>query len=366
MLGPARTSEHRLGVLVRPALELGDRNEPELAPPDQPQLGLNVALERVQRHAERDRRLLTTERNTRDIAGRCTHGNLCLRYSNCYSDGSTERKRESLTEEERDAADPWLTLAEIAEELRVNPATVRQWVTKGQLKASRAGVRKWIVRRSELERMLAATRRRSGCHARASNGSAAMNPRSQRPEAPATDASSAIALYQIAGDSFEAAWAASASAPPSPGYLDRVRRFADACEHLASTMTNASKVAGVQWLGRLGLPRRALPLRVAAGRQPARVRASCGRTSTRRSSGWRSPLTGTEVARCRPRVPRGRGGDARGRRRARARRQLAGRIEGWMTASRSCARSSAKCFVERSTRPASAPAATGFGLARGA
>ena len=36
----------------------------------------------------------------------------------------------------------------------VNPATVRQWVSKGQLKASRAGVRKWIVRRSDLDRML--------------------------------------------------------------------------------------------------------------------------------------------------------------------------------------------------------------------
>src|ERR1035441_3601310 len=53
--------------------------------------------------------------------------------------------------------DPWLTLAEIAEELRVNPATVRQWVSKGQLTASRAGVRKWIVRRSDLDRMLAET-----------------------------------------------------------------------------------------------------------------------------------------------------------------------------------------------------------------
>jgi len=60
MLGPARTSEHRLGVLVRPALELGDRNEPELAAPDEPQLRLDVALERVQRHPERDRRLLAT------------------------------------------------------------------------------------------------------------------------------------------------------------------------------------------------------------------------------------------------------------------------------------------------------------------
>jgi hypothetical protein len=48
MLGLARTPEHRLGVLVRPALQLGEGNEPELPAPDQPQLGLNVPLERVQ------------------------------------------------------------------------------------------------------------------------------------------------------------------------------------------------------------------------------------------------------------------------------------------------------------------------------
>jgi hypothetical protein len=35
-----------------------------------------VTLERVQRHPERDRRLLTTKRNTRDITRRCTQGNL--------------------------------------------------------------------------------------------------------------------------------------------------------------------------------------------------------------------------------------------------------------------------------------------------
>jgi excisionase family DNA binding protein len=168
-----------------------------------------------------------------------------------------------LTEEERDATDPWLTLAEIAEELRVNPATVRQWVTRGQLHASRAGVRKWIVRRSELERMLAATRPVADATSRVERR--ADEPRLQRPKAPATDASSAIALYQIAGDSFEAAWAASASAPPSPGYLDRVRRFADACEHLASTMTNASKVAGVQWLGRSGFRADSFPYELRPG-----------------------------------------------------------------------------------------------------
>jgi excisionase family DNA binding protein len=50
--------------------------------------------------------------------------------------------------------DPWLTLAEIAEELRLSPATIRSWISKGTLRAMRAGQRKWLVRRSELDRML--------------------------------------------------------------------------------------------------------------------------------------------------------------------------------------------------------------------
>jgi ABC-2 type transport system permease protein len=54
--------------------------------------------------------------------------------------------------------DPWLTVAEIAEELRVNPATVRLWVSKGTLPATRAGQRKLLIRRSDLDRMLEATR----------------------------------------------------------------------------------------------------------------------------------------------------------------------------------------------------------------
>ena len=71
------------------------------------------------------------------------------------------RSTESALRGERQTAtqagsDPWLTLAEIAAELRVNPSTVRLWVSQGRLSASRAGRRKWLVRRSELERMLAA------------------------------------------------------------------------------------------------------------------------------------------------------------------------------------------------------------------
>ena len=61
-------------------------------------------------------------------------------------------------DEPEEVADPWLTVAEIAEELRVNPATVRLWVSKGTLPATRAGRRKLLIRRSDLDRMLEVTR----------------------------------------------------------------------------------------------------------------------------------------------------------------------------------------------------------------
>jgi excisionase family DNA binding protein len=55
------------------------------------------------------------------------------------------------------ADDPWLTLAEIADELRLSPVTIRSWIAKGRLRAMRAGQRKWLVRRSDLDAMLADT-----------------------------------------------------------------------------------------------------------------------------------------------------------------------------------------------------------------
>jgi len=53
-----------------------------------------------------------------------------------------------------DREDPWMTLGEVSEELKVHPSTVRLWVNAGRLAAVRAGGRKWRVRRSELDRML--------------------------------------------------------------------------------------------------------------------------------------------------------------------------------------------------------------------
>lgn len=175
-----------------------------------------------------------------------------------------------MTEAERDATDPWLTLAEIAEELRVNPATVRQWVSKGQLKASRAGVRKWIVRRSELDRMLTETNSSADdVLDRVQRGEPAQLETSppRRPDpsveehtepvrprgSHAAKAEGAVELLQRAVGGFEAAMKDSAYAPPSAGYVDRIRAIADSCEHVAATMLNASDTAGVRWRSKADL-----------------------------------------------------------------------------------------------------------------
>lgn len=50
--------------------------------------------------------------------------------------------------------DELLTLPQIAQILQLNPSTVRLWVTEKRLPAQKAGGRKWLVRRGDLERML--------------------------------------------------------------------------------------------------------------------------------------------------------------------------------------------------------------------
>jgi excisionase family DNA binding protein len=159
--------------------------------------------------------------------------------------------------------DPWLTLAEIAEELRVNPATVRLWVRKGQLDATRAGMRKLIVRRSELERMLGSVNPASdtavddpsvpGGSDLGPDASAAP-PRSDGPAPafmpPVGTRESAVRLVEHANDSVQTAFTASALAPPSVGYPDRLRAIADGFEHLGATLLHASRTTEAGWSGR--------------------------------------------------------------------------------------------------------------------
>jgi excisionase family DNA binding protein len=49
--------------------------------------------------------------------------------------------------------DPWLTVQQVSEELKIHPATVRAWVKSGRLAAVRVG-RTWRVRRSDVDRAL--------------------------------------------------------------------------------------------------------------------------------------------------------------------------------------------------------------------
>ncbi len=52
--------------------------------------------------------------------------------------------------------DPFLTVAEIAEFLKLNPQTIRNWIEQGSLAATRVGARRVRVRQSELDRFLEA------------------------------------------------------------------------------------------------------------------------------------------------------------------------------------------------------------------
>ncbi len=54
-----------------------------------------------------------------------------------------------------DRAEPFLTVAEVAELLKLNQQTVRNWIEQGSLPAIRVG-RRVRIRREDLERILAA------------------------------------------------------------------------------------------------------------------------------------------------------------------------------------------------------------------
>jgi excisionase family DNA binding protein len=50
----------------------------------------------------------------------------------------------------------YLTPAQVAEELQVTVVTVRRWIASRELRATKAGPRRWMIRRSDLEAFLAA------------------------------------------------------------------------------------------------------------------------------------------------------------------------------------------------------------------
>ncbi len=151
---------------------------------------------------------------------------------------------------ERTNEDPWLTLAEIAEELRLSPVTIRSWVSKGRLRAMRAGQRKWLVRRSDLEAMLAddlPSRPAPPTHAadeepypdeilRRMSLAAAEDERTERERA------LAVARYE-----WEIALGQSRMAPPDARFVSRIRHIALAAEHQAGAILDAAAEPGFPW-----------------------------------------------------------------------------------------------------------------------
>ena len=54
------------------------------------------------------------------------------------------------------ADEQYLTPAQVADVLHVTVVTVRRWIANGELQASKAGPRRWTVRRSDLDGFLSA------------------------------------------------------------------------------------------------------------------------------------------------------------------------------------------------------------------
>lgn len=156
--------------------------------------------------------------------------------------------------------DPWLTLAEIAEELRMSPATIRSWISKGTLHAMRAGQRKWLVRRSELDRLLAgkdvigSEDAWSGPGWRSTDTIAAPHGSPHWTEE-ARERVSRGWWLGVAETEWREALRASAMAPPDPGFVVRINEIADAAARKAAALDNLGDEApGAWWERQSGLP----------------------------------------------------------------------------------------------------------------
>jgi excisionase family DNA binding protein len=168
--------------------------------------------------------------------------------------------------------DPWLTLVEIAEELRMSPATIRSWISKGTLRAMRAGQRKWLVRRSELDRMLAGADMAApddppdAADWRVIDTIAAphRSPHWTNPEA--VEHVSRGGWLGFAESAWRDALRASAMASPDRGFIVRIRDIAEAAARKAAALQNiGNEEPGVWWQRQSGLPDRVLSYELRPG-----------------------------------------------------------------------------------------------------
>jgi excisionase family DNA binding protein len=152
--------------------------------------------------------------------------------------------------------DRWLTVAEFAQEMRVRPVTVRAWIAKGQLKATRAGQRKWLVRRSELARML---EQNEGATALppppAIRPPELLEPDDRPPEMWERMAEEARDRererqerdYAMAAYEWEIALEQSRMAPPDARFASRIRHIAQAASRRAAAISECMEDPGFVW-----------------------------------------------------------------------------------------------------------------------
>jgi excisionase family DNA binding protein len=120
--------------------------------------------------------------------------------------------------------EPWLTVHDVAQELRVHPQTVRMWIRSGRLRAARAG-NEYRMRRTDVERAL--TQGRSSVS-------------DARPGSPlSSEQRVAIEHVQLADGLWSAGIEASVNAPPDRGFAERLRAIADAAEQEAAAHRQA-------------------------------------------------------------------------------------------------------------------------------
>lgn len=157
------------------------------------------------------------------------------------------------TAEPEQPDDPWLTVAEIATELRCSPATIRSWISRGTLQAMRPGQRKLLVRRSEVDRLLA----RNGAAVRPSEPGEAGQPTSDRR---APDSTSSLTWtaedrqaidpeewLAVAHSQWSGALHASGMAPPDAWFGDRLQDIAESAARKADALTHFDDDEEMRW-----------------------------------------------------------------------------------------------------------------------
>lgn len=158
--------------------------------------------------------------------------------------------------------DPWLTVAEVAEELRLNPATIRLWISKGQLIAVRTGPRRLLIKRSDLDRTISVLRgERTWLDDLSPSKNGAWQVRQLPPVSSERLVAKELTDETVKPSEVEdvleglkradAAWqgsqAASENAPPDPGFPQRLLSLAEACEMQRYWLSRTAATSGFEW-----------------------------------------------------------------------------------------------------------------------